>query len=146
MNDIFERVAEFNRRIGVTPGRPLRPLDPVEQEWLHGVLKEETKELTDAWELWKTNQALNDLQGTVACTDALVDLCIFAIGGLYRMGLDADEARACFHAVMDANFEKKAGQKAGREAEGVADAVKPEGWVGPEARMQEILARDEELT
>lgn len=144
MNDIFERVAEFNRRIGVHPEQPLRPLDPVEQEWLHGVLKEETKELTDAWELWE-NRTLNNLQGTVACADALIDLCIFAIGGLYRMGLNADEARDCFHAVMDANFEKKPGQKAGREAEGVADAVKPEGWVGPEARMQKILARDEEL-
>ena len=71
--------------------------------------------------------------------DALVDTVIFALGGLARLGLTEEQAEACFNAVMDANFEKKRGTKESRAVEGVADAIKPEGWVGPEQRIKAIL-------
>src|SRR5690606_19998120 len=125
---MFSRVFDFNanvvgiqpRRLGeITPGHP-------EIEWLVGVLQEEAQELAEA-------------ESLVDQVDALIDSIIFAMGGLYRLGLTEEQALKCFHAVMDANFEKRSGQKKGREVEGVKDAVKPEGWKGPEARIKEIL-------
>lgn len=125
---MLTRVFDFNakvvgiepRRLGeITPGHP-------EISWLVGVLQEEAQELAKAETL-------------VDQVDALIDSIVFAMGGLYRLGLTEEQALECFHAVMDANFEKKAGQKKGREVEGVKDAIKPEGWKGPEARIKEIL-------
>lgn len=125
---MLTRVFDFNARVvGVQPRLlgTITPADP-EIEWLVGVLQEEAQELAEAGNL-------------VEQVDALVDSIIFAMGGLYRLGLTDEQALKCFHAVMDANFGKKAGQKEGREVEGVKDAVKPEGWKGPEARIKEIL-------
>jgi predicted HAD superfamily Cof-like phosphohydrolase len=102
------------------------PLDDQSKIWLSKALREEVQELQDA-------------VTTADEVDALVDLVIFALGGLYRMGLSPDQARECFTAVMEANFEKKAGVKPGREVSGVADAVKPDGWVPPEERIEQIL-------
>lgn len=125
---MLTRVFDFNakvvgiepRRLGeITPGHP-------EISWLVGVLQEEAQELAEA-------------ESLVDQVDALIDSIIFALGGLYRLGLTEEQALKCFHAVMDANFEKRSGQKKGREVEGVKDAVKPEGWKGPEARIKEIL-------
>ncbi len=125
---MLTRVFDFNAKVvGVHP-RLLGMItsEHPEIEWLVGVLQEEAQELAEAGSLAEQ-------------VDALVDSIIFAMGGLYRLGLSEEQALKCFHAVMDANFEKKAGQKKGREVEGVKDAVKPEGWKGPEARIQEIL-------
>jgi len=125
---MLTRVFDFNAQVvgieprllgTITPGHP-------EIEWLVGVLQEEAQELAEAETL-------------VDQVDALIDSIVFAMGGLYRLGLTKEQALECFHAVMDANFEKKAGQKKGREVEGVKDAIKPEGWKGPEARIKEIL-------
>lgn len=125
---MITRVFDFNAQIvGIQP-RLLGTITPEHPEmgWLVGVLQEEAQELAEADNL-------------VDQVDALVDSIIFAVGGLYRLGLTDEQALKCFHAVMDANFEKKSGQKEGREVEGVKDAVKPEGWKGPEARIKEIL-------
>ena len=125
---MFTRVFDFNARVvGIEP-RLLGTITPEhpEMEWLVGVLQEEAQELAEAKTL-------------VDQVDALIDSIVFAMGGLYRLGLTKEQALECFHAVMDANFEKKAGQKEGREVEGVKDAIKPEGWKGPEARIKEVL-------
>jgi predicted HAD superfamily Cof-like phosphohydrolase len=122
----LDSVFRFNREVvGISRFSP-QFLVGSEAEWLEGVLKEEADEFTKA-----TN--------TVDQVDALIDSVIFAIGGLARLGLSPSQARDCFSAVMAANFEKKAGQKAGRIFEGVKDAVKPDDWVGPEARIHSIL-------
>lgn len=124
--NIISRVFDFNAHVvGIQP-RLLSPLDPNEKKWLVGVLHEEALELGDS------NTLVDDV-------DALVDSVIFALGGLYRLGLTEQQAQACIHAVMDANCEKKPGQKSGREVSGVKDAVKPKNWVGPEQRIKEIL-------
>ena len=124
--DMLERVVSFNQSVvGIAP-RPLTPFAPDEKTWMVRVLQEEADELGEATTV-------------VDQVDALVDSIIFAMGGLYRLGLTHEQATRCFNAVMDANFEKKAGQKAGRVIGQVSDAVKPEGWVGPEARIAEIL-------
>lgn len=125
---MFTRVFDFNARVvGIEP-RLLGTITPEhpEMEWLVGVLHEEARELAEAETL-------------VDQVDALIDSIIFAMGGLYRLGLTEEQALKCFHAVMDANFGKKSGQKEGREVEGVKDAIKPEGWKGPEARIKEVL-------
>jgi len=125
---MLTRVYDFNAKIvGIQP-RLLGTITPEHPEmaWLVGVLQEEARELAEAKNL-------------VDQVDALVDSIVFAMGGLYRLGLTEEQALKCFHAVMDANFEKKSGQKKGREVEGVKDAIKPEGWKGPEARIKEIL-------
>jgi predicted HAD superfamily Cof-like phosphohydrolase len=79
-------------------------------------------------------------QSIVDDVDALLDLCYFAIGGLYRMGLTESQIRRCFMSIHNANMNKKAGVKEGREGfDGVTDANKPEDWIAPEKHIEEIL-------
>lgn len=123
---MFRRIFNFNQNVlGIDPRLPM-PLVDNEKTWLAGCIREESEELEDASDL-------------VDQVDALVDAIIFASGGLYRLGLTVEQAERCVSAVMDANFQKKAGQKAGRVFEGVVDAVKPEDWVGPEERIRQVL-------
>lgn len=123
---MFHRVFEFNRIIQEVEYRDRVPLKNKEKQWLLTCLREEADEF---------DEALDRVQQV----DALIDSMIFAAGGLFRMGLTAEQAEACMNAVMDANFQKKTGQKAGRVFEGVADATKPDDWVGPELRISQIL-------
>jgi len=61
--------------------------------------------------------------------DGLVDLCVFAIGTLEVLGVDAN---AAWNAVHKANMAKIPGVKAGRPNPwGMPDLIKPEGWRGP---------------
>jgi len=126
---IVDRIFRFNENVvKATPpaGSPALLLFGDEREWLAMALREEVSEFKDA----------EDLTGQI---DALVDLCIFAIGGLARMGLTREQAQACFEAVLNANDRKAAGKKATRDVGDVKDAVKPEGWVGPEETIRRIV-------
>jgi len=79
-------------------------------------------------EMHETLQAANngDAEEVV---DGLIDLCVFAIGTLNVMGVDAHEA---WDRVWRANMEKAPGVKAGRpNAFGLPDLIKPSGWIGP---------------
>ena len=61
--------------------------------------------------------------------DALVDLCVVAIGTLDCFNVDADEA---WCRVLDANMKKVPGVKESRPNPlGLPDLIKPEGWVAP---------------
>ena len=61
--------------------------------------------------------------------DALVDLCVVAIGTLDCFNVDADEA---WCRVLDANMKKVPGVKESRPNPlGLPDLMKPEGWVAP---------------
>lgn len=131
---IVERVFDFNKQVVGVDTPCIRPLSLGEAGWLSSALKEEADELTDA--SWGAEK-LDEQATVVDQVDACLDAAIFAIGGLARMGLTREQAETCFHAIMDANFEKRAGVKPGRE--GAKDAVKPEGWVGPEARIRGII-------
>ncbi len=126
---MLSRVFEFNQKVlGLTRDQGPASLERNEHYWLSHVLREEAMEFETS--------GRGELDEMV---DALVDSIVFAMGGLYRLGLSEEQALACFHAVMDANFEKKAGQKAGRVFGAVVDAVKPHDWVGPEARIRKVL-------
>lgn len=61
--------------------------------------------------------------------DGLIDLCVFAIGTLDVLGVDAHQAWDKVHA---ANMAKEPGIKPGRPNPfGMPDLIKPEGWEGP---------------
>lgn len=126
MSEIIKTVYDFNHQVvGVSIDSP-RMLDRDQKLWLQKALNEEAQELTDA-------PTLEDQ------VDALIDSAIFALGGLCRLGITPEAAEACFHVVMDANFQKKAGQKKGRVVGKVKDAIKPEDWLGPEERIRTII-------
>jgi len=61
--------------------------------------------------------------------DALIDLCVVAIGTLDLYGVDA---HAAWYEVLDANMNKTPGVKASRPNPlGLPDLIKPEGWTAP---------------
>lgn len=121
-------VVDFNQKIlGIAP-RPHHPLEGGELEATKKAFDEEIREFNTAIQQ-------GDFLGQI---DALTDLKYFIDGALYKMGLTADQINGCAFAVHDANMEKKLGvvEKRGNP---LGDAVKPEGWVGPEERIAEIL-------
>ena len=61
--------------------------------------------------------------------DALIDLCVVAIGTLDAYGVDGQKA---WNEVLKANMSKKVGIKESRPNPfGLPDLIKPEGWVPP---------------
>jgi hypothetical protein len=61
--------------------------------------------------------------------DALIDLCVVAIGTLDSFEVDANEA---WNEVLIANMNKKTGVNASRpNPMGLPDLIKPEGWKAP---------------
>jgi predicted HAD superfamily Cof-like phosphohydrolase len=61
--------------------------------------------------------------------DAMIDLCVVAIGTLNAFQVDAYEA---WDRVHVANMSKEVGIKASRPNPlGLPDLIKPPGWVGP---------------
>ena len=62
--------------------------------------------------------------------DALIDLCVVAIGTLDAFGVNAYEA---WNQVLAANLNKEVGIKASRpNPYGLPDLIKPEGWTPPD--------------
>jgi NTP pyrophosphatase (non-canonical NTP hydrolase) len=62
--------------------------------------------------------------------DALIDLCVIAIGTLDAFGVDANKA---WDTVLKANMAKAIGVKPSRPNElGLPDLIKPQGWQGPD--------------
>ena len=74
----------------------------------------------------------------VGLADALADLVYVALGTAYKMGLPFDDIWAAVH---EANMRKVSGQtKRGNRV----DAMKPVGWVGPEAAIARAIMRKAE--
>ena len=69
--------------------------------------------------------------------DALIDLLVFTVGTFERQGFNLQDG---FDAVMQCNMQKNlAGSDANSKRGFKRDLVKPEGWIGPEPRLQSIL-------
>ena len=69
----------------------------------------------------------------VKIADALADIIYVALGTAYKMGLPFEEI---WRAVQIANMQKVRGQtKRGNKV----DAMKPAGWVGPEAAIARAI-------
>lgn len=129
LSRMIENVIAFNRTaLGIEP-REKSLLSPKELEYAMRATGEEAGEFHQA----------HEQHDFVAAVDAVLDQLYFNIGFLYRMGLTAREIEDCFQAVHDCNMRKKLGVQHKRGGEGVADAVKPEGWVGPEESIMAIL-------
>lgn len=153
---MIPQIFDFNRRaLGVEP-KDVPQLETAHAKFCVKAIREEAQELEDehvvtpTWQgvlpapigtdlVWSDPQSEEARQQTVRSVDALVDAAYFAIGGLVRAGLSLEQALDCFAAIHECNMRKKLGVKANRGDMGVADAVKPTDWVGPEARIYEIL-------
>ena len=126
---IFSMVEEMNRKIVKVPVREVGPIeDSKEVGYLIGCLREEIDEFEEAID-----------QDFIGQIDALIDLIYFAAGGLTRMGIPSALSEQIFAAVHDANMTKRNGVKTERSISHELDAVKPEGWVGPEERIIKLV-------
>ena len=66
--------------------------------------------------------------------DKSIDSIIFSLGSLFKLGLSVDQVLRGLQTVADANMAKLS---VGKDSEG--KQMKPEGFVGPETELQEIL-------
>jgi len=122
-------VKAFNQVIiGIEP-RPLGLMDPSEMSFSLDALREEIKEMSDAYDA-------GDLVGVI---DALADLDYFRRGILYKHGITPDLYDRIFEAVHQCNMSKRLGAPKPSRAQLAEDAIKPEGWVGPEDRIRQLL-------
>jgi len=120
---MFEDVGKFHRQVLNQHDRAPCMLDMATMRARMLFLNEEVNELREA-------ALLDDIVGAA---DALADLVYVALGTAYLMGLPFDSIWA---AVQKANMAKQPGMT----KRGMAnDAVKPEGWVGPEAEIQRAI-------
>ena len=119
----FDSVRQFHEKVlGIHDTLPTFTL-PVQFSQRIAFMEEEIEELGQAY-------IEKDLVGVA---DALADLVYVALGTAHMMGIPFDKV---FRVVHAANMQKVRGMtKRGM----VYDAVKPEGWVGPEAQIEVIL-------
>lgn len=129
ISPIITSVISFNAEaLGILP-RDKALLSEAELDYAMKAMKEESYEFKEA----------HEKQDFIGAVDAVLDQIYFNVGFLYRMGLTSQEIERCFQAVHGCNMQKKLGVQHKRGGDGVADAVKPEGWVGPEEKIAEIL-------
>jgi predicted HAD superfamily Cof-like phosphohydrolase len=132
MKKFAEKVIEFNRKVlGINQLLVKMPLVGKGKEFVADAVAEENTEFDGAV----------DVVGQV---DALIDMIYFAVGGLYKIGLTAEEISDCCDLVHDANMVKAKGKKEGRGDGTVPDAVKAVGWVGPEEMIRYRLSNNYE--
>jgi predicted HAD superfamily Cof-like phosphohydrolase len=81
-------------------------------------------------------EELNELHESISdsnpeeIVDALIDICVVAIGTLDAFNIDSQKA---WDEVLRANMSKKVGVKPGRPNPiGLPDLMKPEGWQAPD--------------
>lgn len=125
-----EDIANMHAKYGVHP--VMKTLDSGKLEaflkFRIDFLEEELEEMRAALVDYQTGK----LDGTKAAddtVDALIDLCVVAIGTLDAFNVDAYEA---WDRVLEANMNKEVGIKASRPNPlGLPDLIKPEGWVAP---------------
>lgn len=125
---MIEAICRFNKEVLHVEDRPLQPLSDVEFDYLMKAFAEEIQEIKEG----------HGKQDIIEFVDGVLDLCYFAIGGLYRAGVSPEKIRLCFNAIHEANMTKKKGVQAKRGGKAV-DAVKPEGWTPPEEAIAHIL-------
>jgi len=94
------------------------------KEKLAAFLEFRLKFLQEELDEAKTAESAEDI------VDAMIDLCVVAIGTLDAFDVDSQEA---WNRVHRANMAKERGIKKERPNPlGLPDLIKPEGWVGPQ--------------
>jgi len=124
--DWVKDIAEMHTKFGVNP--VIRSLD---REKLTTFLDFRIKFLQE--ELDEMKAALHDPEFTKnrgdEIVDALIDLCVVAIGTLNAFDVDAHEA---WRRVHDKNMQKNPGINSNRPNPlGLPDLIKPHGWTPP---------------
>jgi predicted HAD superfamily Cof-like phosphohydrolase len=108
----------MHRKFGVNP--IVREFD---KEKLKAFLEFRIKFLQEELDEMKKADNADDV------VDALIDLCVVAIGTLNAFDVDSEKAWA---AVYEANIVKQVGVKESRPNPlGLPDLIKPEGWAAP---------------
>lgn len=125
-------VAEFHEKFGLPLGQQdVLTDDQHAQEFRTGFLQEELDELKEA--LATGNR--------VKAFDALLDLAYVTYGTALFLGVDPAQWHAGMHAVHSCNMAKERVLRAEDSKRGSTfDVRKPPGWVGPEARLTEVLS------
>jgi predicted HAD superfamily Cof-like phosphohydrolase len=91
-------------------------------------LQEELDEMRDAVVSYEAGTLKGD-KAADDTVDALIDLCVVAIGTLNGFDVNAIES---WNRVHDKNMQKEVGIKASRPNPlGLPDLIKPEGWTAP---------------
>lgn len=112
-------ISSMHKHYGVNP--IIRDMDP---QMLKEFLKFRTNFLQEELDELKSNA-----DNPEEIVDALIDLCVVAIGTLDAFGIDSNKA---WNKVLTANMQKKPGVKEGRPNPlGLPDLIKPEGWRAP---------------
>jgi predicted HAD superfamily Cof-like phosphohydrolase len=111
-------IADMHAKFGVN--KVVREMDA---ETLKSFLEFRIRFLQEELDEMKNTNEMEDV------TDALIDLCVVAIGTLNALDIDPYIAWDRVHA---ANMAKQVGIKASRPNPlGLPDLIKPEGWVAP---------------
>ena len=111
---MIEEIFDFNKLVLSISKNKICELSASEAEFIKKAIDEETKELHEAI----TSGNIVDQ------IDALIDLAYFAIGGIYKLGLSAEQANTCFTHIHATNMSKVKGVKQGRsEFKSLPDAV-----------------------
>lgn len=114
-------IAKMHAKFGVN--KVIRSLDKEKLLWFLEFRVRFLQEELDELKLAIKEENWDDV------VDALIDLCVVAIGTLDAYDVDADKA---WKAVHDKNMQKEIGVKEGRPNPlGLPDLVKPEGWQAP---------------
>jgi len=125
LNSFLKAVLRFQEDIiGITVPKTPTPLKIDRGLARIEHLEEEIAELKDA--LSVDNKNPGDLEEQA---DAFVDIIYIALGGLIEMGVTPG---AVFNEVQRANMEKVQGSVSKRPGNIGFDAIKPEGWNGPD--------------
>lgn len=120
LDELLERVVRFNQEIiGLPPRDRVDVLSPTRTDFRRRHLEEELTEFVES-------SGEGDADGAA---DALIDLVYVALGALYEMGVNPGEA---FDRVHQANMRKVRGERSKRPGSEGYDAIKPEGWTGPD--------------
>ena len=129
---MIELVTEFHRRFKLPIGESdVLSTDERAQQFRVKFLEEEINEL-------QTALASGDRVGVF---DALLDIVYVAQGTALFAGIDSKQWNAGMAAVHAANTGKVRVESAGSSKRGSSfDVRKPEGWVGPEETLKEILS------
>jgi len=124
-------VLKFHRKFNLPEGEEDElSNDPEAQKFRIAFMEEELREFADAIERGDRVKAF----------DALLDLAYVVHGTALFMGVNCLQWYEGEAAVQKANMSKERASNPGQSKRGTAlDVVKPQGWVGPENRLYEIL-------
>jgi len=128
---MIDDVFAFHKKFGLPLGDADRLMnDDRAKEFRINFLQEELDELREA--LGEGDR--------VKAFDALLDLAYVTYGTALFLGIDPHQWHVGFRAVHSCNMRKKrVDHPEESKRDSAFDVVKPEGWVGPEATLKEVL-------